>query len=172
MTNVIGIIVAGLLIIAASAFILQNQDVAVACVYAAGVVILCIFGWLIYSSETGERAGLTAAHIGLARELDSSAFQYAPTRGLEGTRDAIAGRLDRRPDDAELMITSGGIEALELVAKSFLDKGDAVVVEAPTYLGAIMAFLSFEADSHSAPGLRLLDQRRLPRLHPRFAEAP
>jgi 2-aminoadipate transaminase len=83
--------------------------------------------------------------------LDSSAFQYAPTQGLAGTRDAIASRLERRPDDAELLVTSGGIEALELVSKSFLDKGDAVVVEAPTYLGAIMAFRSFEADVHAVP---------------------
>ncbi len=58
----------------------------------------------------------------------------------------FAGRLDRRPDDDELLVTSGGIEALELVGKSFLDRGDTVVVEAPTYLGAIMAFRSFEAD--------------------------
>ena len=35
------------------------------------------------------------------------------------------------------MITSGGIEGLELVCKSFLDRGDTVVIEAPTYLGAI-----------------------------------
>jgi 2-aminoadipate transaminase len=87
----------------------------------------------------------------LARELDVRAFQYAPTQGLEGTRDAVAGRLDRRPDDGELLITSGGIEALELVSKSFLDRGDDVVVEAPTYLGAIMAFRSFEANVHAAP---------------------
>src|SRR3954453_20604015 len=83
--------------------------------------------------------------------LDSSAFQYAPTQGLAGTRDALASRLERRPDDAELLVTSGGIEALELVSKSFLDKGDAVVVEAPTYLGAIMAFRSFEAHVHAVP---------------------
>ena len=85
--------------------------------------------------------------------LDASAFQYAPTQGLAGTRDAIASRLarERRPDDSELLVTSGGIEALELVSKSFLDRGDAVVVEAPTYLGAIMAFRSFEADVHSVP---------------------
>src|SRR3954452_12863874 len=81
----------------------------------------------------------------LVGELDASAFQYAPTQGLEGTRDAIAGRLDRRPADDELLVTSGGIEALELVSKSFLDKGDTVVVEGPTYLGAIMAFHGFEA---------------------------
>jgi 2-aminoadipate transaminase len=89
-----------------------------------------------------------AALIG---DLDMSAFQYAPTQGLAGTRDAIASRLERRPDDAELLVTSGGIEALELVSKSFLDKDDAVVVEAPTYLGAIMAFRSFEAEVHSVP---------------------
>ena len=87
----------------------------------------------------------------LIPDLDASAFQYAPTQGLAGTRDAIASRLERRPDDAELLVTSGGIEALELVSKSFLDKGDAVVVEAPTYLGAIMAFRSFEAEVHSVP---------------------
>jgi 2-aminoadipate transaminase len=88
----------------------------------------------------------------LVRGIDASAFQYAPTHGLAGTRAALAGRLEslqgRRPEDAELLITSGGIEALELVAKSFLDRGDSVVVEGPTYLGAIMAFRSFEADVH------------------------
>ncbi len=81
---------------------------------------------------------------------ETAAFQYAPTRGLAGPLDALAGRLDvlqgRRPADDELLITSGAIEALELVGKSFLDRGDVVVVEGPTYLGAIMAFRSFEAD--------------------------
>jgi 2-aminoadipate transaminase len=81
---------------------------------------------------------------------DLSALQYAPTRGLPGPLDALAQRLDalqgRRPADDELLITSGGIEALELLGKSFLDRGDVVAVEAPTYLGGIMAFRSFEAE--------------------------
>jgi 2-aminoadipate transaminase len=81
---------------------------------------------------------------------DTTAFQYAPTQGLPGPREAFADRLEatqgRRAGDDELMITSGGIEALELVGKSFLDAGDIVVVEGPTYLGAIMAFRSFEAE--------------------------
>jgi 2-aminoadipate transaminase len=81
---------------------------------------------------------------------DLSALQYAPTRGLPGPLDALATRLEalqgRRPAHDELMITSGGIEGLELLAKSFFDPGDAVVVEGPTYLGAIMAFRSFEAE--------------------------
>jgi 2-aminoadipate transaminase len=81
---------------------------------------------------------------------DLGALQYAPTRGLPGPLDAVAARLDaqqgRRPPDDELMITSGGIEGLELLGKSFLDPGDTVAVEGPTYLGAIMAFRSFEAE--------------------------
>ena len=86
---------------------------------------------------------------------ETSAFQYAPTRGLAGPLDALAGRLEtlqgRRPSEDELLITSGAIEALELVGKSFLDRGDPVVVEAPTYLGAIQAFRSFEADLVAVP---------------------
>jgi 2-aminoadipate transaminase len=81
---------------------------------------------------------------------ESAAFQYAPTRGLAGAIDALADRLERlqglRPEDDELLITSGGIEALELVGKSFLDPGDVVVVEAPTYLGSIQSFRSFQAE--------------------------
>jgi 2-aminoadipate transaminase len=88
----------------------------------------------------------------LVAEMGPSAFQYAPTQGLGVAREAVASRLERRPADGELLITSGGIEGLELLSKSFLDRGDDVVVEAPTYLGAIQAFRSFEADVHA--GLR------------------
>jgi len=86
---------------------------------------------------------------------ESTAFQYAPTRGLGGPLDALASRLEttqgRRPADDELVITSGAIEALELVGKTFLDRGDLVVVEAPTYLGAIMAFRTFECEVLAVP---------------------
>lgn len=86
---------------------------------------------------------------------ETTAFQYTPTRGLAGPLDALAHRLElvegRRPAEDELMITSGAIEALELVGKSFLDRGDTVVVEGPTYLGAIMAFRSFESELVAVP---------------------
>jgi 2-aminoadipate transaminase len=86
---------------------------------------------------------------------ETSAFQYAPTRGLAGPLDALASRIEtlqgRRPAEDELMITSGAIEALELVGKAFLERGDTVVVEAPTYLGAIMAFRSFETRVVAVP---------------------
>jgi 2-aminoadipate transaminase len=100
-----------------------------------------------------ERASALLAEFSAAGE--AQAFQYAPTRGLAGPLDALAGRIEtlqgRRPGDDELLITSGGMEALELVGKSFLDRGDLVVVEAPTYLGAIMAFRSFEAEVVAVP---------------------
>jgi 2-aminoadipate transaminase len=83
------------------------------------------------------------------------ALQYSPTEGLPGLRDYVAGRLEslqgRRPAAGELMITSGGIDCMELIAKSMVDTGDVVVVEAPTYLGAIMAFRGYEADVRGVP---------------------
>ena len=114
-----------------------------------------------------ERASALLAEFAAASE--ASAFQYAPTRGLAGPLDALAGRLEtlqgRRPSDDELLITSGAIEALELVGKSFLDRGDVVVVEGPTYVGAIMAFRSFEAEVVAVPmdehGLQVDELERL-----------
>jgi len=115
-----------------------------------------------------ERAAALLAEF--AESGEATAFQYTPTRGLAGTLDAIAGRLDivqgRRPDDEELIITSGGIEALELICKTFLEQGDRVVVEGPTYLGAIMAFRGYDADLETVPmdedGLQVDDlERRL-----------
>jgi 2-aminoadipate transaminase len=83
------------------------------------------------------------------------ALQYAATEGLAGVRDYVSGRLaaaeGRAPGPGELMITSGGIDCMELLAKSYLDPGDVVVVEAPTYLGGLMAFRGYEADVRGVP---------------------
>jgi 2-aminoadipate transaminase len=91
----------------------------------------------------------------LAEAGDATPFQYSPTDGLPGPRDYVAGRLEhvdgRRPGEGELMLTSGAVEAMELVGKAFLDRGDRVLVEAPTYLGAIMAFQGFEAVVEGVP---------------------
>jgi 2-aminoadipate transaminase len=91
----------------------------------------------------------------LVERGDASPFQYSPTSGLPGPRDFVAGRLERlegrRPADAELLLTSGAIEALELAGKALVDRGDRVLVEAPTYLGAVMAFQSFEAEVVGVP---------------------
>jgi 2-aminoadipate transaminase len=83
------------------------------------------------------------------------ALQYSATEGLAGVRAYVTSRLGslqgRAPAAGELMITSGGIDCMELVAKSYVDPGDVVAVEAPTYLGAIMAFRGYEADVRGVP---------------------
>src|ERR687897_3537114 len=100
-----------------------------------------------------ERAASLLAEF--ASSGETSAFQYAPTRGLLGTLEALASRLEatqgRRPADDELLIASGAIEGLELVSKTFLDPRNVVVVEGPTYLGAIMAFRGHEAELTAVP---------------------
>src|SRR5215470_5626484 len=92
-----------------------------------------------------------------------AALQYSATEGIASVRDYVSRRLasleGRAPASGELMITSGGIDCLELVSKTYLDPGDPVIVEAPTYLGAIMAFRGYEARVHGVPvdadGLRV-----------------
>lgn len=83
------------------------------------------------------------------------ALQYSPTPGLPGLRDAFADRLaetqGRRPQAGELMVTSGTIDALSLLARAMLDPGDVAAVESPTYLGAIDGFRGFEADVRGIP---------------------
>ncbi|MGH3160224.1 MAG: PLP-dependent aminotransferase family protein [Streptosporangiaceae bacterium] len=84
------------------------------------------------------------------------ALQYSATEGLDGRLEARDGV---RPGPGELMVTSGGIDCMELIAKSFVDTGDLVAVESPTYLGAIMAFRGYEAELLPVPvdgdGLRV-----------------
>lgn len=85
----------------------------------------------------------------LAASGDVTAFQYGPTGGLDSTLEWLGERLSvlqgRRPGAGGLMITSGGIEAMELLGKVFLEPDDVVAVEAPTYLGSIMAFRAWGA---------------------------
>jgi 2-aminoadipate transaminase len=94
--------------------------------------------------------GVVADITRLLLETDAAvALQYAPSEGVESTRHAVADLLlaeqGRRPADAELMITSGGIDAVTLIARSVVDPGDVVLVEEPSYLGAVAGFAAFDA---------------------------
>jgi len=87
----------------------------------------------------------------LARDLlfddGVRALQYAPTEGLNVLRELIADRLQRlwgmRRSADEVLIVSGSQQALDLTGKVFLDEGDVVLCESPTYLGAIGAFRAY-----------------------------
>jgi len=87
----------------------------------------------------------------LARDVLSDdgvrALQYAPTEGLQPLREQIADRLRRLWDlgysTDEVLVVSGSQQALDLTGKVFLDEGDVVLCESPTYLGAIGAFRAY-----------------------------
>jgi len=75
------------------------------------------------------------------------ALQYSTTEGHPPLRQAIADRLNGTADThlsgQEVIITTGSQQGLDLCAKLFLDEGDAVLCESPTYIGAISAFRVF-----------------------------
>jgi 2-aminoadipate transaminase len=121
----------------------------------AGATDVIAFSGGFPAPETFPVEILTALTARLLQTDAAVALQYSPTEGLPSVRDALAARLERgeghRPAEGELMVTSGGIDAMELLAKSLVDPGDVVIVEEPTYLGAIMAFQSFEAQVVGVP---------------------
>jgi 2-aminoadipate transaminase len=121
----------------------------------AGATDIITFSGGFPDPETFPAAVLAEISGRLMTQDTAVALQYSPTEGLASLRDYLAGRLERlegmRPADGELMVTSGGIDCMELLAKSLIDPGDVVAVEAPTYLGAIMAFRGYEADVRGVP---------------------
>jgi 2-aminoadipate transaminase len=116
----------------------------------AGATDVITFSGGFPAPETFPTDVVTGITADLLAKDAAVALQYSATEGLAGTRDYFAFRLretqGRRPEPAELLVTSGGIDCMELAAKSLIDPGDVVVVEAPTYLGAIMAFRGYQAD--------------------------
>ena len=80
----------------------------------------------------------------VVKTYGSSVFQYSVTAGLPELRQYIADRYNRIFGLAltvdHVIITTGSQQALDLIGKVLLDKGDGVIVEKPTYLAAIQAF--------------------------------
>jgi DNA-binding transcriptional MocR family regulator len=74
---------------------------------------------------------------------DGSVLQYGPTRGLKPLREVIVGVMAGRAvatDIARIVVTTGSQQALDLAARVLLDPGDVVLLELPSYTGAITAF--------------------------------
>jgi 2-aminoadipate transaminase len=75
------------------------------------------------------------------------ALQYTTTEGYPPLREWIAGRMNNRLgtsfSEDNILITHGSQQALDLSGKVFLDEGDTVLCESPTYLAAISAFRAY-----------------------------
>ena len=90
----------------------------------------------------------------LLTPANASALQYTASDGTPELRALVAGRLtaDGMPcAPADVLITQGGQQGLDLVAKLFIDPGDVIVCERPTFLGALIAFNPCEPAYASVP---------------------
>jgi 2-aminoadipate transaminase len=94
-----------------------------------------------------------ACHKVLA-EHGAESLQYGATEGYQPLREMIARNMARYGilSKAEnVLITSGSQQALDLIGKLLINPGDSVLVEAPTYLGALQAFNVYGAQYVSVP---------------------
>ncbi|MGI8945311.1 MAG: PLP-dependent aminotransferase family protein [Thermoleophilaceae bacterium] len=98
----------------------------------------------------------------IAEESSARALQYGPTEGIVETKRCIAEVMaaeGMRVDPGDMIITTGGQQVIDLVAKTLIDPGDVIVAEGPTYPGALPAFHAYEADvvqvDMDADGMRI-----------------
>jgi len=84
----------------------------------------------------------------LPKKRKQEAFQYGPTAGLPSLLESLSEYLSQKGlpvDSNRLLITTGSLQAINILAKVFLDPGDRIVVENPCFIGAISAFQSYQA---------------------------
>ena len=96
------------------------------------------------SPKTFPIAEFDAASQKVLREDGQVALQYAASEGYAPLREAVAAMLPWDVDPAQVLITTGSQQGLDLVAKILIDTGSKILVETPTYLGALQAFAPME----------------------------
>lgn len=82
------------------------------------------------------------------------AMQYGPTNGLPSLLESLSEHLREKGlpvSENRLMITTGSLQAINILAKAFIDHDDPIIVENPSFIGALSAFKSYEADIISVP---------------------
>ena len=90
----------------------------------------------------------------IAQESSAEALQYGPTEGFTRTKEVVCevmGAEGMTPDIDDVIITTGGQQALDLICKALIDPGDVIVAEGPTYPGAVPVFCSYEAETIQVP---------------------
>lgn len=100
-------------------------------------------------TSTFPPASFAAQMTRIAQESAAEALQYGPTEGFEETKDCIVevmGAEGMLVDPHDLIVTTGGQQAIDLISKTLVDPGDVVICEAPTYPGAVPVFCSYQAE--------------------------
>jgi 2-aminoadipate transaminase len=122
------------------------------------------------SSKTFPVAEFEAACAKVLKDDPAGALQYAASEGYGPLREMVAAQLKAQSaaagvtwnvDPAQVLITTGSQQGLDLVAKILIDKDSKVLVESPTYLGAVMAFTPMEPNvvsvASDAEGIDIAD---------------
>jgi 2-aminoadipate transaminase len=98
------------------------------------------------SPKTFPVAAFREACDKVLREDGHAALQYAASEGYAPLREMVAAMLPWEVDPAQVLITTGSQQGLDLIAKILIDAGSRVLVETPTYLGALQAFTPMEPE--------------------------
>ena len=98
------------------------------------------------SAKTFPVAEFASACAKVLRDDAQAALQYAASEGFGPLVEMVAQRLPWKVDPDQILITTGSQQGLDLVAKVLIDTGSRVLVETPTYLGALQAFTPMEPE--------------------------
>ena len=98
---------------------------------------------------------IKAATDAVLDEQGKIALQYSSTNGFEHFRQQIADRMEAKlnikTSADNILVTSGSQQGLDYSARVFCDKGDVVIIESPSYLGALNAFKACEPNFVAIP---------------------
>ena len=98
--------------------------------------------------------GIAQASAQALQDNPGGALQYGATEGFEPLRTELVklmGQKGAAIENADLIVTTGSQQALDLVGKTLINPGDKVIVEGPTFLATIQCFRLYGADLISAP---------------------
>lgn len=100
------------------------------------------------NTESFERQVFEEVVEAVSRDHLASALQYGPTEGLLELRERIVDVMAHegaRAGVEDIMVTSGGQQAIDLSIRTFVNPGDTILAEGPTYPGAVPCFTTYEA---------------------------
>jgi 2-aminoadipate transaminase len=104
------------------------------------------FGGGLPSPQTFPVAAFQEACAKVLRDDGPAALQYAASEGYGPLRDMVAAMLPWKIDPSQVLITTGSQQGLDLIAKVLIDASSRILVETPTYLGALQAFAPMEPE--------------------------
>jgi 2-aminoadipate transaminase len=133
------------------------------------------FGGGLPAPEVFPLEKFTEACNAVLHESGRQALQYSTTEGYRPLREMIARHSDRygiHVTPENIVITSGSQQGLDFIGRLFLNRGDYIVVESPTYLGALQAWNSYGAQYISVPsdenGMVVDELEKALRIGPKF----